>query len=237
MQLAIATITLEHHGDNDLMMSSLEEMADRGHTVFVGDGGSSAAFTSRITAMGHVVLQPGRRMRGQVEAALEAASESGSHVLYVESDKQEFVHDRLDRTLASYRRRGVEFASCGRNRTAFETFPFEQREIERAESALIGSVLGIRGDWVAGPVIMPAEHVRCLRDSKFYGSDRHGWGVNWFLLGRAWKKGLQVGNIPTAPGVHTSAESEFNPGYRLYQANAILGCFYDGAGIDYDWHE
>lgn len=37
------------------------------------------------------------------------------------------------------------------------------------------------------------------------------------------------------PGVEPDARSEFNPGYRFYQANSILGSFYEGAGVDYDW--
>ena len=54
------------------------------------------------------------------------------------------------------------------------------------------------------------------------------------MLGRAWKNGLKVGLIKTAPGVEPSARREFNPGYRFYQADSILGSFYEGAGVAYD---
>ncbi len=74
-----------------------------------------------------------------------------------------------------------------------------------------------------------------MAESRWDGIDRHGWGVPWFVLGRAWKNGLKVGLIKTAPGVEPSARSEFNPGYRFYQADSILGSFYEGAGVAYDW--
>ena len=82
---------------------------------------------------------------------------------------------------------------------------------------------------------MPSTHVAVLAESRWDGTNRHGWGVPWFVLGRAWKNGLRVGLIKTAPGVEPDARSEFNPGYRFYQANSILGSFYEGAGIAYDW--
>ena len=52
------------------------------------------------------------------------------------------------------------------------------------------------------------------------------------MLGRAWKNGLKVGLIKTAPGVEPDARSEFTPGYRFYQANSLLGSFDEGAGVD-----
>ena len=57
----------------------------------------------------------------------------------------------------------------------------------------------------------------------------------WFLLGRALAAGQADRTINAGSGVHPSAAEEFNPGYRLYQANAILGEFYEGARIPYDW--
>lgn len=235
MQVTVATIALERSGSADLMLEALEVLADQGHRACVGDGGSSQAFVAKVRAMGHDVLQPGRGIRGQIEAALEAASARGTHVCYLESDKLEFVRSGLAPTLDEYEARGLDYAVVARPEAAWNTFPLAQVEIERAESALMGAVVGLHGDFVAGPTVQPSGHVARLADSPFYGTDRHGWGTNWFLLGRAWATGLAVGLIETAPGVHPTARDEFNPGYRLFQANAIVGCFYEGAGIAYDW--
>ena len=235
MRVAIATIALERHGSGELMLQALAELARQGYRACVGDGGSSSEFVAQVRDMGHDVRQPGRGIRGQIEAALEGARENGTHVLYVESDKFEFVRDRLQDTIDEYVRRDLDYAVIGRAPDDLASFPAPQVEIERAENALIGGVLGLDGDFVAGPVLMPSTHVEHLRESRFYGTDENGWGTNWFLMGRAWLVGLRMGVIETAPGVHPSARDEFNPGYRLYQAYSILGGFYDGAGIAYDW--
>ena len=235
MQVTMATIALEGRGSSDLMLGTLACLAEQGYTACVGDGGSSSTFVDTIRGMGHEVRQPGRGLRGQMEAAFTGAAERGTHVFYLESDKLEFAETQLRRTLDRYRARRLDHATIGRDRARFETFPFAQRQIELAQSTLIGDVLGIRGDWVAGPVILPSSHVANLTSSRFYGTDQFGWGVPWFLLGRAWAEGKRIGLINTGSGVHPSAAEEFNPGYRLYQANAILGEFYEGARIPYDW--
>lgn len=235
MDVTVATITLERGDNADRMLRSMEILADQEMYACVGDGGSSPGFVARLRAMGHHVMQPGNRLRGQMEAAFRAASERGTHVLYFESDKVEFARTRLQPTIRQYRARGLDFAVAGRTQRLWNTFPLPQLEIERAQCTLIGAVLGTHGDWIGGPALLPSRHVATLAESRFDGSSRHGWGVPWFLLGRAWATGLSVGIIKTATGVDPSARDEFNPGYRLYQANSILGSFYEGAGIDYDW--
>ena len=125
----------------------------------------------------------------------------------------------------------------GRTKAIFDRFPLAQRTMEIAESTLIGHLLGRPGDWVGGPAVMPAVHVATLADSSLYGTDRHGWGVPWYLLGRAHREHLTIGIIKTGCGPLASNVDEFNPGYRLLQANSILGCFHEGAGVDYDWQE
>ncbi|HEU4999449.1 MAG TPA: hypothetical protein VFT68_10925 [Lapillicoccus sp.] len=237
MRVTVATITLERGDNAGGMLRAMQSLADQGYAACVGDGGSSAEFVERLEAMGHHVEQPGRHLRGQMESAFRAAAERGTHVFYFESDKVEFVETRLPATLRRYRSRRLDFATIGRPRREWYTFPGPQVEIERAQSTLIGGMVGIPGDWVAGPALMPSAHVATLAESRWDGTDRHGWGVPWFLLGRAWRNGLAVGLIRTAPGVDPSARNEFNPGYRFYQADSILGSFYEGAGVDYDWRD
>ena len=235
MQVTVATISLERGDNGAPMLRAMQSLADQGYSACVGDGGSSPEFVERLRAMGHHVEQPGLHLRGQMESAFRAAAERGTHVFYFESDKATFVENRLPATLRQYRSRGLDFATVGRTRRDWYTFPAPQVEIERAQSTLIGGIVGIRGDWVAGPCLMPSAHVAVLAESRWDGTNRHGWGVPWFVLGRAWRNGLKVGLITTAPGVQADARSEFNPGYRFYQANSILGPFYEGAGVDYDW--
>jgi hypothetical protein len=237
MQVTVATITLERGDNAGPMLRAMESLAAQGYAACVGDGGSSPDFVDRLRAMGHHVEQPGRHLRGQMESAFRAAAERGTHVFYFESDKVQFVETRLGSTIRQYRSRGLDFATIGRTRKDWYTFPAAQVEIERAQSTLIGGMLGIPGDWVAGPVLLRSDHVATLADSRWDGTSRHGWGVPWYLLGRAWRDGLKVGLIRTAPGVEPSARHEFNPGYRFYQANSILGSFYEGAGVDYDWRD
>ena len=237
MRVTVASISREAGGDAATMLATLQHLADLGLSACVADRDSSSAFRRRITAMGHDVIPTDNGLRGQMEAAFEGAAKKGSHVLYMESDKLLFATEAARATIARYRRRGLDYAVVGRTRRLFETYPLAQRAIERAQSTLISATVGIPGDWVAGPALMPSEHVATLRDSRFYGAAENGWSVPWYLLGRAWRDGLRVGLVNTAIAVAPLVADEFNPGYRLTQAYSILGGFYEGAGIAYDWRE
>ena len=190
MQVTVATISLERGDNGAPMLRAMQSLADQGYSACVGDGGSSPEFVERLRAMGHHVEQPGLHLRGQMESAFRAAAERGTHVFYFESDKVTFVENRLPATPRQYRSRGLDFATVGRTRRDWYTFPAPQVEIERAQSTLIGGIVGIRGDWVAGPCLMPSAHVAVLAESRWDGTNRHGWGVPWFVLGRAWRNGL-----------------------------------------------
>lgn len=237
MRVTAASISREASGDAATMLATLEHLARLGLSACVADRGSSSAFLRRITAIGHEVISTDNGLRGQMEAAFEAAAKRGSHVLYMESDKLRFATEAARSTIARYRRRGLDYAVVGRTRRVFETYPLAQRAIEQAQSTLISATLGIAGDWVAGPALMPSDHIATLRDSRFYGTSDNGWSVPWYLLGRAWRDGLRVGLVNTTVEVAPLVPDEFNPGYRLTQAYSILGGFYEGAGIDYDWRE
>jgi hypothetical protein len=237
VQVTVATICREVGGHAHTMLAALRQVSSHGLRACVADRDSSEDFVRQIEAMGHEVVRTHNGLRGQMEAAFEHAAARGSHVLYFESDKLQFAESGLLPTIERYRRRHLEYAVAGRTKPRLDTFPLAQRAIEIAQSHLMSATLGEPGDWIAGPALMPAEHVRTLRDSCLYGSSEHGWGVPWYLLGRAWHDGLNIGIIKTASGVSPHAKTEFNPGYRLHQANSILGSFYEGAGIPYDWME
>jgi len=234
-EFAVATICHEYKGNPELMLGSLDWLGTNGYKVFVTDGGSSHGFISKIEKMGHHVLRSERGLRGQMESSLLAAGKGAGHVVYCEIDKYEFLTTRLERTLHLYRESAIEYAVIGRGQQEFMSFPPQQREIETAQNNLIGHELALNGDWVGGPAVMPASHTKALQDSRFFGQVRYGWGVPWYLLARAFANRLKIGVISTGCGVHETARYEFNPGYRLYQANHILGCFYEGLGKHYDW--
>jgi hypothetical protein len=237
VQITVATISREAGGHAHTMLAALRQVSSQGLRACVADRNSSQDFVHQIEAMGHEVVRTHNGLRGQMEAAFEHAAARGSHVLYFESDKLQFAESGLLPTIERYRRRHLEYAVASRTKSRLETFPLAQRVIEIAQSRLMSATLGRPDDWIAGPALMPAAHVATLRDSRLYGSSEHGWGVPWYLLGRAWRDGLKIATIKTASGVAPHARTEFNPGYRLYQANSILGSFYEGAGIPYDWVE
>ena len=237
MQVTVATICCEASGRAGTMLEALSQVASSGLLACVADRDSSEDFLHRIRAMGHKVIRAENGLRGQMEAAFEHAARHGTHVLYFESDKLQFAESGLLPTIERYRRRRLQYAVAGRTKGRLDTFPLAQRVIEVAQSHLMAATLGRPGDWIAGPAMMPSEHVRTLRESSLYGTSAHGWGVPWYLLGRAWRDGLSFGIINTATAVSPDAVDEFNPGYRLHQANSILGSFYEGAGILYDWME
>ncbi|MFC0397984.1 hypothetical protein [Paraburkholderia rhizosphaerae] len=234
-QFAVATFCHEHKGNRDLMLQSLAWLATNGYKVVVADGGSTPQFLREIESMGHRLLRTSDGLRSQKEMSLLGASEAADHVFYCEVDKYEFFTTRLEETLRRYRELPFDYAVIAREQSEFESFPMVQREIEAAESNIIGYELGLAGDYVYGPAIIPSSHVRTLRDSMFYGQTCNGWGVTWYLLARALTDGLTIGTIATGCVVQRQDRGEFNPGHRLYQANHILGCFYEGLGKPYDW--
>jgi hypothetical protein len=237
VRVTVATICREKSGQAGTMLAALKQVASHGLRACVADRDSSDHFLRQIEDMGHEVIRARNGLRGQMEAAFEHAAASGSHVLYFESDKLQFAESGVLPTIRRYRRRGLQYAVAGRTKPLLETFPLAQRVIEIAQSELMAATLGRPGDWIGGPALMTSEHVRTLRDSRLYGTSDHGWGVPWYLLGRAWRDGMNIGIIQTATGVSPHAIEEFNPGYRLFQANSILGSFYEGAGVPYDWVE
>lgn len=236
MKVTIASISREQSGDPSKMLATLKHVSSMGLSACVADRGSSQDFIDSITSMGHEVIPTDNGLRGQMEAAFEAAAQRGTHVLYMESDKYQFATTALAATIESYRRRGLEHAIVGRTQTRFDTYPPAQRAVEIAQNELISATTGIAGDWVFGPRLLPSEQVAALKDCQFYGTADHGWGVPWYLLGRACRAGVRVGLIKTGTPVEPDVRDEFNPGYRLFQAYSILGCFYEGAGIPYDWN-
>lgn len=234
-EFAVATFCHEFKGNRDLMLDSLAWLSTHGYKVAVADGGSSPQFLSEIEKMGHKLLRTSNGVRDQKEISLLAASEAADHVFYCEVDKYDFFTTRLEETLRRYRESTIDYAVIAREPSEFESFPVVQREIEAAENNIIGHELGIAGDYVYGPAIIPSSHVGKLRDSMFYGQTVNGWGVTWYLLARALTDGLTIGTIATGCAVPRQDRNEFNPGHRLYQANHILGCLYEGLGKQYDW--
>jgi hypothetical protein len=236
-EFAVATFCHEYKGNRDLMLESLAWLSTNHYKVIVADGGSSTQFLSEIESMGHSLLRTSNGLRDQKEISLLGASQVADHVIYCEVDKYEYFTTRLQETMRRYKESTLDYAVVARDRSEFESFPVVQREIEAAENNIIGHELGLAGDYVYGPVIMPASHVVKLRESMFYGQPCNGWGVTWYLLGRALADGLSIGTISSGCAVQREDRNEFNPGHRLYQANHILGCFYEGLGKQYDWIE
>jgi hypothetical protein len=234
-KIVIATACLESKGDPELMLAALECLSRKGYDVCVTDGGSSPAFREQIAAMGHDLRISRNGLRGQLESSLIRAGEKGTHVMYCECDKLEFLETRLEETLDRYWHSEFDYAPIGRDAQAYGSFPFVQQSIEACQNRLMSHELQIQGDWVAGPAIMPAAHTLQLHFSRWYGTAQHGWGIPWYLLARAHRENLKIGVIDTACGVHGTATDEFIPSYRLSQANQMLGCFYEGLGKHYDW--
>jgi hypothetical protein len=235
MKVVIASICLEKKGKPDLMLNALRFLADHNYSVCITDGGSSLEFVEKIAAMGHDISVSAKGLRGQMESSLLRAADKGDAVFYCEIDKVEFLTTRLQQAIVKYKQNDLDYAVIGRSKKEFMSFPLAQREIETAENNLISAELNQVGDWVGGPAIMPSSLIKTLQASQLFGTHQNGWGVPWYLLGRAKYKNLKIGTIELGCGVHPSAVNEFNPGYRLYQANQILGCFYEGIGKDYDW--
>ena len=150
-----ATIALEGRGSSDLMLGTLACLAEQGYTACVGDGGSSSTFVDTIRGMGHEVRQPGRGLVGMRPPS--PGGRAWTHVFYLESDKLGVRGDATAPNARSVPSSPARPCTIGRDRAAVRGFRSLSAEIELAQSTLIGDVLGICGDWVAGPVTLALE--------------------------------------------------------------------------------
>ena len=227
--LTIATITHEGIGDANLQLSALDFLKDRGYRVCVSDGGSSRLFIERLIRMGHEVESTYDGLVSQHIQCLTMASKKADNILYTEPDKLDWFRKGLNKSIRQYFNRNLEFALISRNPRQMKTFPIDQQTTEEiANSFLSKWFLQLKSmDFVYGPRIFVSSLARDLIKESL--SNLSGWSIPYYLLGKAYKKRLNISGLFNGVACPRSQRREYDPLYRADQLLDVIDGFLIGA--------
>jgi hypothetical protein len=192
-EIAIATISWARTAQEaQLLRAALGCLARVNLPVVVTDGGSGQPFVEYLRGFRHfTVLEtdtPG--VLAQIKQSLQSALQLGSrYVLYTESDKLLFFEQSLGAFLARAPRQGhVGVVVAARSAASFATYPPSQRYTETVINQLCGEVIGQRGDFSYGPLLIHQALIpslECLEEDI-------GWGWRHYILGIAHRMGYRI---------------------------------------------
>lgn len=192
-KVCIATISwARNEGEETLLRSSLQALADHGIPAFITDGGSSASFLAFVESIPHFTLLKAdeKGVQAQAKTSLVAAAESNKpFVFYTEPDKEQFFRNDLSGFLqkaTDHEKTGVFLAS--RSDGGFATFPTFQQMTETTINQCCAEVTGKNFDFTYGPFLMNAKLIQALHDVH----ENIGWGWRPYVFIMAHRMGLMV---------------------------------------------
>ncbi len=210
--LAIATMTWARSPDEEARLRrSIARLADIGLPVAIADKGSSPSFADYLYSVPGLNTTTQRDgLVAQVRASIDLASTLGRrHVLYVESDKEEFFRDRLITFVRdSPGGDDVGAALAARSADSFITYPPLQQYTEGIINRLCSELLECEGDYTYGPFIFCRSVLPVLASAP----EDIGWGWRPLTFASARRLGLRVvhvvGHHPCPPDQHREDDEE-----------------------------
>jgi hypothetical protein len=192
-RICVVTIT-RARGESEaaLIGSTLTSLARLGRPVVAADGGSPVAFLTSLARLPHIawVTADQTGLIGQIKAGVREALETGAeYLLYLESDKAQFVNGPLAHFITSaHADEGAGVMLAARSAASFATFPAFQRRTETAFNDVASEIVGVRTDYLYGPFLMH----RSLAAHVERASPDLGWGWRPFIFATARRLGLRV---------------------------------------------
>jgi hypothetical protein len=189
--ISIATISLiRDEQEEQLLRSSLTQLAALDIPVFITDGGSPAGFLDFVASFPHFTILHARGLWAQAKNSIMHAHQSASpFILYTEPDKLDFFQkglpDMLDQATVDAHT-GVLLAS--RSDTGFATFPSFQQMTETTINNCLAEITGKAFDYTYGPFLLNRQLVPYLN----LIHEDIGWGWRPFAFGIAHRLGLTV---------------------------------------------
>ena len=191
--VGIATVTLVRDPEEHrLVAAALSGLSAAGMPVAISDGGSAPDFLDYVARLPAVQVVPpdGSGLVGQIKASLRAAAQTGRRfVLYLESDKESFVADRL----ASFLSQAPDDEDVGvvlaaRSARSLDTYPSTQRLAESAFNTVAGEALRLPADYLYGPFVLNRELVPTAEGA----GAALGWGWRPYVFAVAIRAGFRV---------------------------------------------
>ena len=189
--VCIATISLARNtGEENLLLSALEQLATLQLPVYITDGGSSKSFLDFLETIPHFKIYEAKGLWAQAKTSIKAAETSNAKfIFYTEPDKLEFFAKHLKAILVEIdvnANTGVVIAS--RSIKGFNTFPAFQQMTETAINNCCREITGKDFDYCYGPFLFNSTLVPYLDNL----DDNIGWGWRPFVFCLAHRLGLNV---------------------------------------------
>jgi hypothetical protein len=217
--ISIATISLvRDEQEEQLLRSSLTQLAALDIPVFITDGGSPSGFLDFLRSFPHFIVLQGKGLWPQAKASIVSAYQSGTaFIMYTEPDKLDFFRQFLLDMLSQAgndEQTGVLLAS--RSDTGFATFPSFQRMTETTINNCCEEITGKAFDYTYGPFLLNRQLVPYLNLIQ----EDIGWGWRPFAFGLAHRLGLRVesfaGNFTCPPDQRQDDSKE-----RIYRMRQL----------------
>jgi hypothetical protein len=217
--ISIATISLvRDEQEEQLLRSSLTQLAALDIPVFITDGGSPSGFLDFLRSFPHFIVLQGKGLWPQAKASIVSAYQSGTaFIMYTEPDKLDFFRQFLPDMLSQAgndEQTGVLLAS--RSDTGFATFPSFQRMTETTINNCCEEITGKAFDYTYGPFLLNRQLVPYLNLIQ----EDIGWGWRPFAFGLAHRLGLRLesfaGNFTCPPDQRQDNSKE-----RIYRMRQL----------------
>ena len=220
--ISIATMTwARSKGEEKTLRAALRILASLGAPVVAADGGSPPAFIQFMRRLRIEVVSPkGRGLVPQIRESLQRAHDQFQtpFILYTEPDKAPFFADNLTRFVGKCAPAASPAVFIpDRDRKSFATFPEGQRLTETFTNRITEALLGPKGDYTYGPLLMPRGLVASAREIP----NSLGWGWRAFMLVRAVKKGLKLSHIRLPLPCPEDQRGENSQADQLYRARQL----------------
>jgi len=188
--VGIATISLVRNDDEEqVLRSSLEQLAKLNVPVYITDGGSSKKFVEFLKTVSHFSVFEARGLWPQARKSVTEAAKASRFVFYTEPDKLDFFSNHLIKMLKEIRveeNTGLVLAS--RSANAFSTFPLFQQMTETAINNCCKEITGKEMDYCYGPFLFNAQLIPYLNVL----DENCGWGWRPFLFATVHRLGLKM---------------------------------------------
>lgn len=219
--ICIATISwARNEAEEELLRSSLQQLAKLQLQVFITDGGSPDSFTSFINNLPnfHLLKAEAKGVYAQARHSLQKAYQSGAEfILYTEPDKESFFQKDLQALLEAAEKNvntGIFMAS--RSAEGLATFPSFQQMTERTINQCCAEVIGKEYDYTYGPFLLNRKLVPYLEKVK----EDIGWGWRPYLFSIAHRLGLEVA-ATTQSFECPPDQREDDPKERIYRMRQL----------------
>jgi len=191
--VSIATICwVRSNHEEEVLKSSLSQLAKLNLPVYITDGGSSESFVRYLRTFSNFTVLQARGLWPQVMNSVNGASSDGAKfIFYTEPDKLDFFSSHVAKMLQYPVNENTGIVLASRSSNGFSTFPSFQQITETAINQCCKEVIEEDVDYCYGPFLFSAQLIPFLNalDTNI------GWGWRPFLFAIAHRSGFKIESL------------------------------------------